>query len=571
MADDQGTKEQLVSELRALRQHHARLEELFTKRKQAEALCDIARATGRRLGLDQLIDCTLGEAVKVMGADMGLLYLVDRTEKALVLKAHTGVPEQTLLRIGTVKFSSEDLRKMPKNEAPEVSVSRLFRDAVLRLMFAEMRVDQAVSVIAISFLGKSGLHGVLAVGRPGEHRFDQDDMELLEAVGKQAGVGIDNAMLSQEAGRLGGADGLTSLYNQAYFQQRLQEEVERSSRYGLEFSVVMLDVDDFERYCARCGRAPGNKIIEMLSTSIRSCIRKVDIACRFSGSKFAVLLPHTDPGGAQVVAEKLCQTAFNAFALTRRSTRFDLALSLGIASFPSDAQSPKQLIHRAEVALGTARRQGGNQACLASDTPSAVGTASGDVSRLTEDDKESSMQIAYAMAAAVDAKTHHGHSRNVAKHAVAAGEVLGLPRSKIRQLRTAALLHDIGKACLPDGLLEGWQALSQEELLLLRKHPEQGSTIVSQIPELAYCAPAIRHHHERYDGSGYPDGLGAKQIPIEARIIAVADAYDNITTPGSEYQMLLPQVALEELSRHASTQFDPQVVVAFTKAVLAGV
>jgi len=569
MADEQKEKEQLVSELAALRQGFARLQALLTKHKQVGALCDIGQTVNETLEPDELIDCALGKAVEVIDADMGLVYLLDMTEKALLLKAHRGVSEQAVTRISPVKFTKEDLRKMPKREALDNSFSELFRDATLRLISSEIRGGEARSFAAAPFLVKDGLHGVIVVGTRSQHGFSQDDMELLGAVSKQMRVGIENAVLFQEVTRLATIDRLTGLYNQAYFQRRLEEEVARSSRYGLEFSVIMIDVDGFEAYVTRRGYVAGNEIIKMLGISVHGCVRAVDIVCRYGGSKFAIILPHTDLGGAQVVAERLRQKAFDIFALTRRSSGFELTISLGIASFPTDELAPDGLVRRAEVALAMALKRRGNQACLASGIPSSLGTAISDVSDVTEHVKESSVDVAYAMAGAADAKTHKAHSRNVAKHAVAIGEVLGLSRTKIRYLRSAALLHDIGKAHMPDSILRKSVPSSEEEQIL-RKHPELGATITSQIPELAYCAPAIRHHHERYDGSGYPQGLKGEQIPIEASIIAVADAYDNMTSPRSFHRVLSPREAIEELRRHVNTEFAPEVVLAFIKAISPG-
>jgi len=568
MMSEQVTREQPMSELAALRQGFARLETLLRRQKQAEALCNIAQTAGRTLGLEELIDLTLDKAVEVMDADMGLVYLLDVAEKALLLKAHAGVSEQVVGRISAVKFTREDFRKMPKGEVLEAAFSQLFRDTALRSIAMEMRGSRAQSLAAVPFWGTSGMYGVMAVGSRIEHKFGQDDMDLLGAVGRQVGVAIENAVLLQQVRKSGTIDGPTGLYNWAYFRQRLEEEAARSSRYRLEFSIIMFDMDGFESYVARCGDIAASEIIRTLGTSVRDCIREVDMGCRYGRSRFVVILPHTDSGGAEVMAERLRQKAIDIFALTRGRTHFDLTISLGIASFPTDAPAPDELVQRAELALGMARKRGGNQACLASDIPNGSGTADSHVTGATEEETGSSVSTAYAMAAAVDAKTHSGHSQNVAIHAVTIGEALGLSKRGIRHLRTAALLHDIGKARVPDIIVKKPAPLTEEEQRILGKHPELGAAIAGQIPDLDYCVPAIRHHHERYDGTGYPQGLKGEEIPIEARIIAVADAYDNMTAPVSNRQPLSPQQALEELRRHASTSFDPQVLLAFIKAML---
>jgi HD-GYP domain-containing protein (c-di-GMP phosphodiesterase class II) len=153
---------------------------------------------------------------------------------------------------------------------------------------------------------------------------------------------------------------------------------------------------------------------------------------------------------------------------------------------------------------------------------------------------------------------------------VALGRALGLSDEKIGQLRTASLLHDIGKIGISDSIIRKPGPLDGEEMGIMRKHCELGATIVSHMPELAYCAPAIRHHHEWYDGSGYPSGLKGEDIPLEARIIAIADAYDTMTTPRSYRQRASPQEALDAFKRSANTQFDPLHVEIFPQLVDPG-
>jgi len=184
-----------------------------------------------------------------------------------------------------------------------------------------------------------------------------------------------------------------------------------------------------------------------------------------------------------------------------------------------------------------------------------------------------SLNTVYALAAAVDARDHYtyGHSRQVAKYAVAIGKALGLSRRKLERLRIAALLHDIGKIGLSDSIIKKPGPMDEKEWEMMRKHPRLGATIISHTPELADCAPSIWHHHEWQDGSGYPDGLKGEDIPLEARIIAIADAYDTMTTPRAYRETLSLKEALEELRRCANTQFDPQLVETFARVVNSGV
>ena len=191
------------------------------------------------------------------------------------------------------------------------------------------------------------------------------------------------------------------------------------------------------------------------------------------------------------------------------------------------------------------------------------------IANLVKDIESLGSNIIHSIAAAVDARDSAGsiHSQNVAKHAVAIGSMLGLSDRKLRQLRVAALLHDIGKIGIPDSILNSPDPLTEDEKLALRKHLELGANLVSQVPELVSSAPAIRHHHERFDGTGYPQGLKGDRIPLEARIIAVADAYTNLVVETADRRALTPQEALRELLQLVNTEFDPDVVNALAKAI----
>ena len=191
------------------------------------------------------------------------------------------------------------------------------------------------------------------------------------------------------------------------------------------------------------------------------------------------------------------------------------------------------------------------------------------IANLVKDIESLGSNIIHSIAAAVDARDSAGsiHSQNVAKHAVAIGSMLGLSDRKLRQLRVAALLHDIGKIGIPDSILNSPDPLTEDEKLALRKHLELGANLVSQVPELVSSAPAIRHHHERFDGTGYPQGLKGDRIPLEARIIAVADAYTNLVVETADRRALTPQEALIELLQLVNTEFDPDVVNALAKAI----
>jgi putative nucleotidyltransferase with HDIG domain len=179
------------------------------------------------------------------------------------------------------------------------------------------------------------------------------------------------------------------------------------------------------------------------------------------------------------------------------------------------------------------------------------------------------LSIIYALAATVDAKDHYtyGHSKKVSEYAIALVEAMGLPKDKVDVMRAAGLLHDIGKVGIPDSTLNKKGTLTDKEWELVRDHPKLGVEILRHVVDLVNCLPVILHHHEHYDGSGYPAGLKADNIPLESRILSIADAFDAITSPRPYRKQLSSQEAIEEIKRCAGTQFDPKLVEVFCKMI----
>jgi diguanylate cyclase (GGDEF)-like protein/putative nucleotidyltransferase with HDIG domain len=568
MEDSNKTKEQLTSEQRLLLDT---LGKLKMESRHADALFDIVQTVARIEGLQDMLNEALNRTISAMDADMGLIYLLDMSEKSLSLKVHKGLSQETVSRISTVKYSREEFRKVPGWKLKDMSISQLFGEATLTSIASGMKEErpQSLASIALSgaLSGKEELNGVIVVASRKQRCFSQEDMRLLATIGYQVGIIIENRMLVADLRRLSTVDSIAGLHNQRYFEQRLQEEVSRSSRYRLQFSLLLLRMDEFEACTIRLGQKAGNKIIATLGQLIQETIRNTDIGCCCDENEFAIIMPHTDCNGAQIVAKRLRQRARDVFALQSLFSRFHLTLSLGVASFPTDASTPGRLIELARAALANAIRHGGNQVRLASDVAHGISMANHSIANIFKNLGELTLTNIFAIAFTVDTKNHGAHSQMVSRQANAIGEVLGLSDTQMRRLRIGALLHDIGKIQFPDSMLGSSVSSSEKELTALQQHPDLGAEILKRIPDLEHCASAVRHHHEHYDGSGYPSGLKDNQIPIEARVIAVADAYVNMTAPSSAHRVLSNEEAIQELTRYANTQFDPTVVWALVKLV----
>ncbi len=423
------------------------------------------------------------------------------------------------------------------------------------------------SELLLPIRSRGRLVGVLALtGRKSESPYYTEDISLLITMANEAGIVIDNALLYSDAILRAHTDGLTGLFNHRYFHERLDEEISRSSRFGTALSLIMMDLDLFKPYNDIYGHVAGDEVLKQIGQSIRHSVRGIDIACRYGGEEFTIILPETRLDDAYIVAERIRKT----IELEMFTKQIPLTASLGLASWPADGVTKEELIACADGAMYLAKAMGRNQTCLSTDVVSTEALPSKTDGKATQE----ILGMVYALAAAVDAKDHYtyGHSKKVAQSAIALAEALDLPPPKIATIRATAMLHDIGKIGIPDDTLTKPDTLNDEEWKLLRTHPLMGAQIIRHVPDLANCVPGIQHHHERWDGNGYPSGLRGENIPLDARILAIADAYAAMTSIRPYRKAMSLKDAIEELKRSAGTQLDPKLTelfVSITEASLS--
>jgi HD-GYP domain-containing protein (c-di-GMP phosphodiesterase class II) len=312
------------------------------------------------------------------------------------------------------------------------------------------------------------------------------------------------------------------------------------------------------------GHPAGDTLLRDISALIKKAIRTSDQAFRYGGDEFAALLPQTDTDSAYHVAERIRQEV--AAHAQARST--GVTCSLGIASCPSDGMLPADLVSAADSALYHSKYAGGNRVHISS---SLMPTAN---ARQAENGEARSPSLAaiYALTTAVDAKDHYtySHSQRVRDYVVTLAEALGLPPDSVNRLSAAALLHDIGKIGVRDSILTKGGALTTEEFEEVKTHPRLAVAIISNVPSLAPCVAAILYHHERFDGTGYPQGLRGEEIPLEARVLAVPDCLADMTADRPYKPALEWKEAMEEIRRHSGTQFDPNVAKVFLGLMESG-
>jgi diguanylate cyclase (GGDEF)-like protein len=359
--------------------------------------------------------------------------------------------------------------------------------------------------------------------------------------------------------RLALTDPLTGLGNHRHFHERLQRELLNAEEQETPLTLCFVDIDDFKKINDRFGHPSGDRVL----SQVGGRLRQGGEAFRLGGDEFALLLVDHD--------EKMALSAANS--IVERIADLDLdhignvTVSAGLATFPVQGHGRDELIRLADSALYWAKEHGKNRVRLY--RPDVVELA--ELKRLAAGpDQAARYRAAASLAKAVDARdTYTGsHSERVAELAARVALRLGLSPEQVEITRLAGSLHDLGKLAIPEEILKSSGELTDSERLVLERHPQIGFRMLDSLG-VDPVADLVLHHHERWDGAGYPDGLRGEQIPLSARIIFVADAYDAMTSDRLYRPKRSSEAALAELERCAGTQFDPGIVAAFAEEMEA--
>lgn len=448
------------------------------------------------------------------------------------------------------------------------------------------------SVILVPLVTISAEFGWLVVFSPREHA-EPTEVDFLKLFGQQIELAITIADLFQAVKNQAVTDPLTTLFNRRYFEEFLGNEVIRAKRMKQPFTVIGLDLDHLKQINDKYGHSLGDLAIKAVADVLKKNARSIDIAARMGGEEFNVLLPGVDSTGGLIAAERI-RTAIADCELEQIG---QITASIGVATFFEQSSNVDELMELVDQAMYSAKRNGRNQVQLAKSMSEvswqeiAMDTFVKILSKqkipvskeLSEklckklstpdiEDESTPKDMLYSVADML-AKTYNPrHAKGVTKLkirlATKMAKIFELPEAEVNKLRIATLLYDIGNLLIPQELLQKSGPLSDDEKAQIKKHPIIAARdILKPITELQDIIPIIEHHHENWDGSGYPGNVSGEQIPLASQIILIIDAYFALIEPRSYREALSNQEAIELIKNDAGKKWSSSIVDEFVRLV----
>ena len=376
-------------------------------------------------------------------------------------------------------------------------------------------------------------------------------------------------------------DPQTHLLNRMATLGILATEIERANRYQRPLAVAMFDIDHFKRVNDTHGHAIGDDVLRHVATVLKDNVRSVDSLGRYGGEEFLLVMPETDLEGGVTSAENLRRILGRTPVTLATSTgelHFPVAISAGVTGYGGDRNLDiDQLLREADSALYGAKESGRDQVQRFRLLDEGSSLSHATIDPVARD------KAARIGRAAFDASHRHllgaladrpgwagGASQLIADLAADIGRAIGLPEGDIDRIRTASLLHDLGKLAIPDEILSKPAPLDATEWRSIVEHPKIGQVVLEQAGAIRDAAQIVLHHHEWYDGRGYPHGLAGAEIPIGSRIVAIADAYEAMISPRPYKAPMTHDEAIRELRSQRGVQFDPELVEVFVSLVGEG-
>jgi diguanylate cyclase (GGDEF)-like protein/putative nucleotidyltransferase with HDIG domain len=549
-------------------EHAQGAEESLRHRTAVEHLLRVSSQLSTRSGAQEMFDAVCVAISDALGFERVMLFLPESPGGELVPIATCGWPREALDALPSATL--EELAPLLHPAHQREGCILLAQDDALALVPPALHDVYASATNGRGPLAWSShwllvpLHdrdgdviGAIWVDDPSDHLLPTTErLQALRAFANQASAAVQSARQLEHLRHLADHDPLTGLRNRREFEPRVLDRLQGAGGVAL----LVCDLDNFKRVNDSLGHEAGDEVLRRFSDVLRRSTRGTDVPTRLGGEEFAVLLPGTGRDEALAVAERLrlaVRAEFEGFAAP-------VSVSVGVAASSPELTTAADLTRAANRALYAAKRLGRDRV-----VPYHAETLS-----LLDDLRDaggaSDEQLAAAMLLAEtldlrDLGTSR-HSQTVGRLCELIAHELGWTAVRVERLRAAGVLHDIGKLGISDKILHKPGKLDDDEWEEIRRHPEIGARILEHA-HLKDIAAWVLRHHERVDGRGYPDGLAADEIPVEARVLAVADAYEAMTAD-RPYRAGLPRSAAEaELREGSGTQFDPDVVAALLRAL----
>ena len=400
-----------------------------------------------------------------------------------------------------------------------------------------------------------------------QHEWDAPEQAFFNTVADEIAVALHRARLHAEVQSLAFHDPLTGLANHRALQQRLHSAMGEATRGTIPLSVIMIDVDHFRSFNETYGHDIGDQALQTVARAIEGAIRTQDVAARYGGEEFTVLLPETTGDDARLIAERIRVAIASARVPVPDGTgEVPITASLGVATYPAHASVVGSLLKAADIALYAAKHGGRDQVCSYSAqlllTAGETGNPQAEVPTLPQ---VADLKAAQTLLMTIDLRDGFtaAHSEGVAYYAAAIATKLALAPEQVEAARIGGLIHDVGKAAIPDRILTLAGPLTAEATRIMREHPQLGVACLAQVPSLRHILPMVRSHHEYLDGSGYPDGLRGDAIDLLVRIVTVADIFEAYTSERPYHPSRSTAEGIAHLHAEvAAGRLDAQVVAA---------
>ena len=456
-------------------------------------------------------------------------------------------------------------------------------------LLKELKKANSVTAMIV-FTGYASVENSIAALNEGAFSYLQKPLNLdeLKITIKKAlqmqELTLNNKDLLNKLKELNMKDPLTNLYNYRYLKERLSSEFKRAQRYGLSLSVIMIDIDYFKSVNDIYGHQFGDLILREFGQCLKDSSRDNDIVIRYGGEEFLILLPDTIKARVISFAERLLDR-LGAHVFDPEGKKIKLKTSIGLVSFPEDSMDTGMtLVDSADKALQAAKEMGGNRLADFAEIEIFKEQVSNQSGKLEKENVEqlkkkllmmknrvnqTLLEAIYAFAKAIESQDYYTneHAESMGSIVVAIGKKLKLSDKEIENLKHTAILHDLGKIGIPDKILHKKEKLTERDFDKIKTHPQISVEILRCVHFLKGIAFMVLHHHERFNGFGYPNGLKGENIPLGARIIAVADVYQALISDRPYRKAYSKKEALKIVKEGIGTQFDPEIVKVFLEII----